>query len=50
MQLQEDISHIGIDGGFVVDELRVCDLKSGVKRDVTLPVTFYDKAEKDDPI
>ncbi|RCV14988.1 hypothetical protein SETIT_3G022900v2, partial [Setaria italica] len=77
VQLQEDISDIGIDGGFVVDEvflnndaeklgikpsnviisingqdaltlpeLRVCDLKSGVKRDVTLPVTFYDKAEK----
>ncbi|CAL5014412.1 unnamed protein product [Urochloa decumbens] len=100
VQLQEDISDIGIDGGFVVDEvfyysaeklgikrgnviisingqdaltlpeledcllslgwdylkdesicmkdlkLRVCDLKSGVKRDVALPVTFYDKAER----
>ncbi|CAL5029560.1 unnamed protein product [Urochloa decumbens] len=103
VQLQEDISDIGIDGGFVVDEvfyyyaeklgikcgnviisingqdaltlpeledyllslgwdylkdesicmkdlkLRVCDLKSGVKRDVALPVTFYDKAERVSP-
>ncbi|CAN6229882.1 unnamed protein product [Urochloa humidicola] len=101
VQLQEDISDIGIDGGFIVDrvlyysdaeklgikrgnviisisgqdaltlpeledylltlgwdylkdesicmkdlKLRVCDLKSEVKRDVTLPVTFYDKPER----
>jgi hypothetical protein len=27
-------------------KLRVCDLKSGVEIDVTLPVRFYDKSER----
>jgi hypothetical protein len=30
-------------------QLRVFDLKSGVERDVTLPVRFYDKAERVSP-